>query len=39
MIRFKQRLGVFDREFESAANIFEICTFDLDHYTGDDLPS
>jgi hypothetical protein len=39
MIRFKQRLGVFDREFESAANVFEICSFDLDHYTRDDLPS
>lgn len=39
IIRFKQRLGVFDREFKSTANIFEICTFDLDHYTGDDLPS
>ncbi len=39
VIRFKQRLVVFDREFESAANIFEICSFDLDHYTGNDLPS
>jgi uncharacterized protein DUF6791/ThiF family protein len=39
IIRFKQRLGVFDREFESAANVFEICSFDLDHHSGDDLPT
>ena len=34
IIRFKQRLGMLDREFESAANVF-----DLDHYNGDDLPT
>ena len=34
VIRFKQKMGVFDREFESIANIFEIATFDLDHYKG-----
>lgn len=34
VIRFKQKMGVFDREFESIANVFEISTFDLDHYKG-----
>lgn len=37
VIRFKQKMGIFDREFESSANIFEICTFDLDHYKSDDI--
>lgn len=34
VIRFKQKMGVFDRDFESIANIFEISTFDLDHHKG-----
>ena len=34
VIRFKQRMGVFERDFESCANVFEICSFDLDHYRG-----
>jgi len=34
VIRFKQRFGVFEREFESHANVFEISSFDLDHYRG-----
>lgn len=36
VIRFKQRLGVLERDFESCANVFELCSFDLDHYTGDE---
>lgn len=34
VIRFKQRMGVFEQDFESCANVFEICSFDLDHYCG-----
>lgn len=32
VIRFKQTMGVFAREATARANIFEIGTFDLDHY-------
>jgi hypothetical protein len=39
VIRFKQRMGILDREFDSSANVFEICTFDLDHYKSDGVSS
>lgn len=32
VIRFKQRMGVFERDFKNSANVFEISSFDLDHY-------
>jgi molybdopterin/thiamine biosynthesis adenylyltransferase len=39
VIRFKQALGVFHRDVDSSASVFEISTFEVDQYKTDGVPS
>lgn len=39
VIRFKQAMGVFERDIQSSANVLEIGAFEIDHFMADDLSS